>query len=129
MTPQEVIKLIKECGLNIEQPLHDIVVDYLIALLEKQIPKKPIRFHEEYDKHEWKRNPDGSIDEEAWECGIHEGVECERCGEQFCTACDKDYDTYKCVVDKAFCPTCNSKVSAKRCSKCNQLIDWRKEDV
>lgn len=88
MTPQEVIKLIKECGLNIEQPLHDIVADYLITLLEKQIPKKPIRFHEEYDKHE-----------------------------------------YKCVIDKKLCPTCNSEVWTKRCYECNQLIDWRKEDV
>lgn len=129
MTPQEAINLIKECGLNIEQPLHDIVADYLITLLEKQIPKKPIRFHEEYDKHEWKRKPDGSIDEEAWECDIHEGVECERCGAQFCTTCDRNYDSYKCVIDKAFCPTCNSEVYGRRCNECDQLIDWRKEDV
>ena len=66
MTPQEAIVLIKEYGLNIEQPLHDIVADYLITLLEKQIPKKPIRFHEEYNKHKWERNPDNSIDEEIW---------------------------------------------------------------
>lgn len=40
MTAQEAIKLIKECGLNIEQPLHDRVVDCIIIALEKQISKK-----------------------------------------------------------------------------------------
>ncbi len=49
MTPQEAIKLIKECGLNIEQPLHDMAADYIISVLEKQIPKKPLDKSMEYN--------------------------------------------------------------------------------
>ena len=42
MTPQEAIKHITECGLNIEQPLHDAVLECMVNALEKQIPEKPI---------------------------------------------------------------------------------------
>lgn len=41
MIPQEAIIFIKECGLNIENPIHDIVEDCIVSALEKQIPKKP----------------------------------------------------------------------------------------
>lgn len=41
MTPQEAIKHITECGLNIEQPLHDAVLECTVNALEKQIPKTP----------------------------------------------------------------------------------------
>ena len=130
MAPQEVINLIKECGLNIEQPLHDIVADYLITLLEKQIPKKPIRFHEEYNKHKWERNTDNSIDEERWERYIHEGIICERRGTKFHPACIQRYDSYKFVISDMLCPTCNSDTfTGELCQECDPLIDWRKEDV
>ena len=42
MTAQEAIKLIEDCGLNIEQPLHDIVANCIVTVLERQIQKKPI---------------------------------------------------------------------------------------
>lgn len=41
MIPQEAIFFIKECGLNIENPTHDIVEDCIVSALEKQTQKKP----------------------------------------------------------------------------------------
>lgn len=49
MTAQEAIKLIKDCGLNIEQPLHDMVAACIITVLEKQIQKKPDYEGDGYD--------------------------------------------------------------------------------
>ena len=47
MIPQEAIFFIKECGLNIENPTHDIVEDCIVSALEKQTPKKPIPTEEQ----------------------------------------------------------------------------------
>lgn len=41
MTPQETLKIVTECGLNVEVIVHDEVVKNIQIALEKQIPKKP----------------------------------------------------------------------------------------
>ena len=50
MIPQEAIFFIKECGLNIENPTHDIVEDCIVSALEKQILKKPRAHTVDVDK-------------------------------------------------------------------------------
>lgn len=42
MTASEALVLVKECGLNIEEPPHNEVLNIVIEAFEKQIPKKPI---------------------------------------------------------------------------------------
>ncbi len=46
MTPQEVIELVEQCGLNIEGIKNIECESVIISALEKQIPKKVIK--EEY---------------------------------------------------------------------------------
>ncbi len=46
MTASEALNMVKECGLNIEEPIHNEVINIVIEALEKQIPKKP---EESYD--------------------------------------------------------------------------------
>lgn len=36
----EALNMVKECGLNIEEPPHNEVLNIVIEALEKQIPKK-----------------------------------------------------------------------------------------
>lgn len=42
MTPQEAIKLVEQCGLNIEGVKNIECESLIISALEKQIPKKPV---------------------------------------------------------------------------------------
>lgn len=41
MTISEAKQLVEECGLNIEHPLHEKVLNIVVKALEKQIPQKP----------------------------------------------------------------------------------------
>ena len=41
MTPKEVLKIVTECGLNVETDAHDEVMEQIQNALEKQIPKNP----------------------------------------------------------------------------------------
>ena len=40
MTNQQAIKIITECGLNVESAAHDEVMEKIQSALEKQIPEK-----------------------------------------------------------------------------------------
>lgn len=115
-----VEQAMKECELTIGMTLKEAV--------EKQIPKKPIHKHEEYDKHDWYKNSDGTVDDFHFEFENHSGVQCKRCGETVCTLCYEDYDKAagKCVIDEHRCPQCNALVSSynKFCHKCGQALDW-----
>ena len=94
---------------------------------KKQIPKKPIHIHEEYDKHDWHKKSDGTVDDFYWDSDIHSGVQCKRCGEIVCTLCHEDYDEEagKCVIDKHLCPNCKRGVGKfKHCPDCGQALDW-----
>lgn len=106
-------------------------IDMAIEALEKQIPKKPIHIHEEFDKHDWHKNKDGTVDKCAFEYEYHIGVVCKRCGESVCVLCHEDYDEYagKCVIDKDNCPACGKRVSSidKCCRRCGQALDWGSE--
>lgn len=42
MTPQEAMKLVEECGLNIEGLANIECESVVFSALEKQIPKKPV---------------------------------------------------------------------------------------
>lgn len=42
ITNEEALKMISECGLNIEYPLHTLVFAKVLAAMERQIPKDPI---------------------------------------------------------------------------------------
>lgn len=42
MTVREALKIVTECGLNIEEPAHEEAMVQIKSALEKQIPKKPI---------------------------------------------------------------------------------------
>ncbi len=131
MKPQEAIKRIKEHN-EIHSKKERLAVYITEALnmsiksLEKQIPRKPLHIHEEYDKHEWKKDENGNVDEWAFEQGLCAGVVCERCGESVCVWCEPDYDKGKCVVKKDVCPNCNSEVTKqyKHCPECRQKLEW-----
>lgn len=58
------------------------------AAMEKQIAKKPKHIHEEYEKHLWKTDARGNVDEWAFESGFCKGVLCLRCGETECVHCN-----------------------------------------
>lgn len=95
--------------------------------LEKRIPQKPIHIHEEYDKHDWYKNSDGTVDDYHWEYEYCSGVQCKRCGQAVCTLCHEDYDEEagKCVIDKHLCPNCKRGVGKyKYCPDCGQALDW-----
>lgn len=97
--------------------------------VEKQIPKKPKHIHEEYEKHQWKRDENGNIDEWTFEVGFCNGVSCERCYTTHCIHCNPDYDNEPCIVDKYVCPNCETKVYSfkkeiKYCEICGQALDW-----
>lgn len=98
------------------------------AAMEKQIAKKPKHIHEEYEKHLWKTDARGNVDEWAFESGFCKGVLCLRCGETECVHCNPDYDKERCVVDKDCCPNCGEALSGFKhktyCEKCGQAIDW-----
>ena len=102
--------------------------DVAINALEKQIPKAPIHIHEEYEKHEWRKDKDGNVDEWAFSVGYCNGVVCERCYESQCIHCNPDYDNDACIVDKDICPNCKSEIERypkkKYCSDCGQAINW-----
>lgn len=96
--------------------------------LEKQIPKKPIHIHEEYEKHQWKKDKNGNIDLWAVSGGFCNGPMCERCFHSTCEHCNPNYDDEPCIVDKKICPTCSARLDGwgkpKYCDKCGQALDW-----
>ena len=96
--------------------------------LEKQIPMKPIHIHIEHDKHDWKKNSDGTIDEIAFQDEFHTGVVCKRCHESVCILCHEDYDDFagKCIEDYHNCPSCYKAVRGNDmyCNNCGQALDW-----
>ena len=96
--------------------------------LEKQTPKKPKHIHEEYEKHQWKRDKYGNIDEWAVSGGFCNGPMCERCYHSTCMHCNPDYDNEPCVVDKDLCPNCSKELSGwdkdRYCTDCGQALDW-----
>jgi hypothetical protein len=99
----------------------------IVNAIEKQIPKKPIHTHEEYEKHDWKKRADGTVDDFAWESDYHNGVICNRCSETICVYCCEDYDKEagKCVVDEHYCPNCERHAFKKDfCRFCGQALDW-----
>ena len=49
MTPQEALKMVQDCGLNIVPPYHDEVLKVIEECVGKQIPKKPLNKSAEYD--------------------------------------------------------------------------------
>ena len=102
-----------------------------LAALEKQIQKKPVHIHEEYEKHDWQKDEDGNVDEFAFEWDDHTGVACTRCCTTYCVYCDPDYDEKgdKCIIDYNKCPNCGRKVtkSEKYCDDCGQALDWSDE--
>lgn len=102
------------------------VYEMAISALEKQIPKKPKHIHKEYDKHDWHKKSDGTVNEDYWEYECHSGVQCKRCGETVCTLCHEDYDEYaeECVIDKYLCPVCKKTVYKDVYCKCGQKLDW-----
>lgn len=100
-----------------------------ISAIEKQIPKKPIHIHEEYDKHDWYKDEDGNIDEFAFEWAFHNGVVCKRCQKTYCVHCDPNYDNDKCIVNEYKCPTCSALITrSKLCENCGQVLDWSGEE-
>lgn len=105
--------------------------EFVVSALEKQIPKKPIHIHEEYEKHEWIKDKDGNVDEWAFESGYCNGVRCIRCYETQCVHCNPNYDDDKCIVDKDLCPNCKTELfgykKVKYCDKCGQALDWGEE--
>lgn len=42
MTASEAKEMVKQCGLNIEEPPHEEVLNVVVEALEKQTPQKPI---------------------------------------------------------------------------------------
>lgn len=82
MTAQKAIKLIKDCGLNIEQPLHDMVADCIVTVLEKQTPKKPkIRWNDVWGGCEY-----------------------------FCPICNAEFDMSLYREYRQFCSKCGQKI-------------------
>ena len=98
------------------------------AAMEKQIAKKPKHIHEEYEKHLWKTDARGNVDEWAFDFENHSGVVCERCDETVCVFCNPNYDAERCIVDKDCCPNCGADLLRFKhkayCEKCGQAIDW-----
>ena len=138
MAPREAIENINNI---LDSPyLYDESIDYQLTTddieclemskqaLERQIPKKPKHIHEEYEKHQWKRDKYGNIDEWAVSGGFCNGPMCERCYHSTCMHCNPDYDNESCVVDKDLCPNCSKKLSGwdkyKYCPDCGQALDW-----
>lgn len=99
------------------------------SALEKQIPKNPIHIHEEYEKHQWRKNDNGEVDEWAFSSGYCNGVVCERCHDVECVICNPDYDNKPCIIDKYLCPLCHLELlpNEHHC-KCGQTLDWSKEE-
>lgn len=133
MTPQEAIYILKYTPVTLGRNEKTTISEYNAMLnlaeeaLEKQIPKKPIHIHKEYDKHDWHKNSDGTVDENYWEYDIHSGVQCKRCGKTVCTLCYEDYDeeAEECVIDENLCPNCKRTIGkSKYCSDCGQALCW-----
>lgn len=127
MTPQEakIILMTENIGDSEEM---ELAKHMGACAIDKFIPKKPVHIYEEYDHHEWEKNPDGSINECAWDYGTHNGVACERCNQTYCVFCDPDYDEKgdKCIIDEHYCPNCGKYIisSDEYCNKCGQHIAW-----
>ena len=49
MIVSEAIEMLEQCGLNIEQPKHDEVLNIVVEAVGKQIQKKPSDITTEYD--------------------------------------------------------------------------------
>ena len=129
MTAEEAIEILQEEH-DYAQLLSYVnaALKQAIEALEKQIPKKPVHIHEEYEKHDWQKDEDGNVDEFAFEWDYHNGVACNRCYTTYCVHCDPDYDEKcdKCIIDYNKCPKCGRKVtkSGKYCDDCGQALDW-----
>ena len=55
-------------------------------------------------RHEWKRKPNGEIDEDAWDGDLHGGPQCGVCGEVFCSGCSGSlWDAVVAGTDPADC--------------------------
>ena len=105
---------------------------YIRNCIEKQIPKKPKHIYKEYDKHDWYKNSDGTVDDLAFEFENHSGVQCKRCGKTVCTLCYEDYDKEagKCIKDEYHCPNCKRYTyKDKYCPDCGQALLWESEDT
>ncbi len=48
MTLNEALKIVTECGLNVEAPAHDEVMKQITEALEKQIPYKPKEYEDKF---------------------------------------------------------------------------------
>lgn len=103
-----------------------VAISTAISALEKQIPKKPKHIHKEYEKHQWKKDKKGNVDEWAWDNDYCHGAICKRCREPSdCVDCYEEYDKGPCVIDKHVCPSCKKTVyHEKHCDNCGQALDW-----
>lgn len=83
MTASEALKIVAECGLNIEGTVHYEVMVQIKSALEKQIPKKPKERH----SIKW---GDSYNDGECPNCGavysdslLDTPLYCSQCGQRF----------------------------------------------
>jgi hypothetical protein len=74
MTPQEAMKLVEECGLNIEGIANIECESVIFYALEKQIPKKPIE--------DVSKDYEGNI--------IDDVFFCPKCTRTICFGCETD---------------------------------------
>lgn len=84
-----------------------------------------------YERHDWAKNEDGTIDYFAFENGFHNGPRCTRCSHSFCEHCDPDgYDEGPCIVEKWECPNCHKRLwpheNANFCCQCGEKLEWPK---
>ena len=59
-------------------------------------------------KHKWILDENGEIDMFAYSEDIHNGPECEICGESFCEHCEKDWATTECREPHYECSECGT---------------------
>lgn len=128
-------KVLDTCGYEVADEISDYGIhdhpnlemsgdiDTLQRLIDKGIPKKPIKSNQ----HVWIPNENGDTDEYAWYAGACNGVVCGLCGKSVCVHCHADYNDLEDCEDHYLCPVCGKLLGVGCCcdnNECRQAIDW-----
>ena len=97
-----------------------------ICILEEIKIKRELKKPKHINKHLWKKDEFGEIDEFAYSVDYHNGPVCKVCGYSFCIHCHPEQIESDCYIGYYICPECNKIVNKedKMCSECGQYLDW-----
>lgn len=92
------------------------------------VDAEPVRYGswKHIKKHLWYKDDNGDVDMWRVDHGLHNGPECEICGECFCEHCDPDWADDECEIGYYVCSECEQSTKtgdSPYCPNCGARMD------